>query len=172
METKRKADPLFITLVVLIFLILLSSTLVGGFYARYVSNSAQGDHARVAKFDIVESGQEFQQAFAISLDPQENTVLKDGAVVLTNNSEVDVRCTFYTESTENLPLTYTWTGDGLVGTVDPETSAISFVLDSNGEAKTFDLAITWDLADPQNSEFIYNRQVDGIVLKILCEQID
>ncbi len=172
MQVKRKADPLFIILVVLISLILFSSTLVGGFYARYVSRAEQGDQARVAKFDITETGQEFQQAFAISLDPSENAVVKEDAVILTNNSEVDVRCTFSTDSTENLPLAYSWACEELDATVDAVNKTVSFVIDSNATAKVFDLTVAWDLSQAEHSEFIYNRQVDGVVLKIRCEQID
>lgn len=179
MKTKRRADPLYITLVVLIFLILVSGTLMGGLYARYVSRGGAGDSARVAKFDITESGQDFQQAFAIGLDPQvdnENAAVtvaeREGAVVLTNQSEVAVRCTFSTESTENLPLLYSWACDGLDAQVDNVNKTVSFALPPNDTAKTFDLTVKWDVSQEENRAFTYNRQVDGIILKIRCEQID
>ena len=178
MKTKRRADPLFITLVVLISLILFTSTLMGGLYARYVSHGGAGDSARVAKFDIVESGQDFQQAFAIGVDPQvedaeaATVVVKDGAVVLTNRSEVAVKCTFSTESTENLPLLYSWACDELDAQVDAVNQTVSFALPPNDTAKTFDLTAKWDVSQEENRAFTYNRQVDGVILKIRCEQID
>ncbi len=178
MKLNRKADPLYIVLVALIALLLISSVLLGGLYARYVSKDSIGDQARVAKFDIVETGSVFQEAFAISLDPALDdkgaayAAVKNGAVVLTNQSEVSVRCTFSTESTENLPLLYSWSCAELDAEIDAVNRTVSFLLPANDTAKVFDLAVEWDVSTEKNREFVYNRQVDGIILSVYCEQID
>ena len=151
---------------------------MGGLMARYRSEGGGGDSARVAKFEILTGGELFTTDFAIGMNPSKEgedpaeraTVSKSGAVEITNSSEVAVKCTFYTESKGNLPLKFDWNSEDLEAT--PAGDGISFAIAPNATVKVFDLQIDWDVEEDENRSFLYNRQVDMITTRIVCEQID
>ncbi len=172
-KSSRRVDPLVITLAVLLVLTAVSSVMLSGIYAKYTKGDSADSSARVARFDITESGELFSKEFAIEIDPKVKTVELDDTVMITNNSEVDVRCTFSTSSQNNLPLQYQWTCGGDSQIITNENPTATFNLDSNEGEKTYSLKVIWDTeSNTSNTDFIYRRQVDSIILNITCEQID
>ena len=85
-------------------LILLSTALMGGLYAKYLSNGSGGDDARVAMFDVSTTISGVDATFA-NMSADTNTY----KITIQNNSEVAVHCdlvlTFNTDVSDYLVLT-------------------------------------------------------------------
>lgn len=147
----------------------LSFSVLSGIYAKYISSSNEAtDSARVAKFDVSDSGGMITHEYSLTLDPLE-TVSLDDSLNLSNSSEVDIKCSFEMQSTANLPLVFTWSKDGVDLGSAKAGEPVSFIVDTNTENQLLDLRIDWDETD---KSFIYRRQVDKLVLKIDCVQVD
>ncbi|MBQ8606180.1 MAG: hypothetical protein IJ408_05530 [Clostridia bacterium] len=165
-----KKNILFYILLTLIALTLISTFLLSGIYAKYVTTHSASDSARVAKFDVGEDGGMFTASYAVELDPETDETIAD-ALTLFNSSEVAVECVLSMESYANLPLTYTWTENGTEHTANADDTLTLNFPPLAGQTD-FDLTVGWDTASEENLSFIYRRQVDKIILNIECNQID
>lgn len=84
-KNRRPSGNLMMRLAAVLFCMVMFSTyLMGGLYARYVTRGSGSDSARVAKFDVVGSG---SGEIALRAESTENGVY---TVIVKNNSEVDV----------------------------------------------------------------------------------
>lgn len=160
---------LFYTAALLFCLTLVSFSVLSGIYAKFSSSSSEiTDSARVAKFDVSDSGGMMTYEYSLTLDPEESLEIAD-SLNLSNSSEVDIECTFEMDSTANLPLVFTWfDGSTELGSAKAG-EPVSFVVHTNTADQLLDLKIDWDETD---KSFIYRRQVDKLVLKVDCVQID
>lgn len=166
-----KLNPVYLLAAVLVILMAIAAVLMLNTYAKYITTADGTDSARVAKFEISDTGSMYETSFALEVDPIQPAAVND-ALTLTNNSEVDVKCCITVDSTANLPLIFEWTDeDGNKSSV-PADEAAEFTLESNGDSSVYDLAVKWDTSTDDNKSFTYRRQVDSISLTVKFEQID
>lgn len=159
-----KVNIVFSIAMVLLVLVMASSYMTSGLYARYVSQATGSDSARVARFDVQETGTLYTETFAVAMDPTYDDVLNPASIIITNSSEVSVRCSFSVTTTGNLPLDIYWhDGTNTVETVDFAPN------DTTGT--TFDLYVAWGDEEGDNS-YLYHREIDSITVTITCVQID
>lgn len=140
------------TVAVLLMLVLLSTGIVSGRYARYVSSASGEDGARVAKFDVTVSDNAFSSFFTVNIRPGDSI---KKTVKVTNNSEVVVAMDFSVENVyKNLPLEIL---NQLGGEIAP------------GETKDIPLTIFWpeDKADDS-----YCGKVDLLKISLTVVQVD
>lgn len=84
-KNSRPSGNIMMRLAAVLFcLVMFSTHLMGGLYARYVTRDSGSDSARVAKFDVEGSG-----SGEITLQA-ESTANGEYTITVTNNSEVDV----------------------------------------------------------------------------------
>jgi hypothetical protein len=86
----------------LLYLVLLSTWLLSGLSARFITGATASDEARVAAFDVTESSTMNRQ-FAVTMKPGDSS--SNITVRVKNSSETAVRYTITFELTGNLPLT-------------------------------------------------------------------
>ena len=153
---------------VLLCLVLISTHMMSGLLAKYTTSSRMSDNARVAKFNVTESGSATQSInFAINpLDTQlsENTSRIQYAIEVANYSEVTMsyKISAY-NATGNLPLILVMEHHG------NEANVTSGVLKPSAKTETLMLNILWEEG---NNIFTYNNKVDEIIVTVECEQID
>ena len=138
---------------VLLVLVLLTTSVIGGTFAKYTGAAEATDSARVAKWDIQLNGQSITKTFNIDLfntvydengtDAEDHIKVADGSIIapgtagsfdidLTNNSEVTAEYTIdYTVSNPaNIPVKFSLDGTDWKDSIDdldvttPETIAI------------------------------------------------
>ena len=89
---------------VLLILVMLSTSMVAGRYARYSTTVSASDSARVAKFSVVETGAFYKDNIAIAAIPGETC---DNILTVQNDSEVAVNYKItVTTPAEKLPLSF------------------------------------------------------------------
>lgn len=161
-RTTPKLNIMFSISMVFFVLVMISSYLTCGMYARYVSRATGSDSARVAKFEVTQSGQVFTETFSVSLDPT-TTDASNAEILIQNKSEVTVRCEFTFETTGNLPLDIYWTVGG--------NRVEEYVFSPNDTAgKEFELCVTWGGDDGDNYQ--YHREIDSVTVVITSVQVD
>ena len=157
----EKYSAIFLRLAaVLLVLVLLSSSLVTGRFARYVTTASGEDTARVARFSVTESG-DLMSAFNIELYPGAS---KNYTIAVQNDSEVYIAYTIVaTNQSGNLPLTFEISGmeqDGnsnLAGTMAPGVNA------------EYTMTVRWP--EEENSPALSGK-VDRILVTLNATQID
>lgn len=167
--TVLKKNILFYMLSGLFVLVAITTYLLSGIYAKYVTTANGADSARVAKFDVGTNGGMLETSYAVELDPITDQTITD-ALTLANSSEVAVECSLSVDSVANLPLVFNWKVDGETYSAKVDEAAV-IVFEPSTTEKDFDLEISWDESEESKS-FIYRRQVDKLILNIDCVQID
>ncbi len=172
---KKSTKIIFICLIAMIFCtILFSMQLVGSAYARYKTTVSNSDNARVAKFNITQSGTIFQEinvSFPRSEEEQPITL------EIKNDSEVAVEYVVtVTNVTGNFP-----TLQFVLKAADENTAPITTSTHENGvstnkvyrlpgnKTDTYTLDITL-LEDENNLE--YMGMVDYITISVTATQVD
>ena len=170
--SKRKKNIMLRAAAILLCLVMASLYLVTGLYAKYTTSDGNADGARVASFEIVTGG-DFAvcNPFKVVMVPGETTTRK---ITVENLSEVTAKCTITAENeTGNLPLQFSWKKGLLGGTVlagpEKDTVTASEVLAIGSGQQTYTLEITWP-SDYKASG--YQREIDHIIVSIVCEQVD
>lgn len=159
--TKRsRRVPLSVWLAYLLVATLIAT---GVTFSGYVTEAYGSDSARVAKFEVSESGHMFASVPTSNLYP--------GAVVyykieVDNKSEVAIRYTITpTNATRNLPLE--------LSVVDQDNDQGQVITDGGelapGAEGTYYLKLKWPV---EHNSVEYSGQVDRIQLELLAEQID
>ena len=107
MNENRKPHVLVLrTAAVLLILVLLSSSMVAGRFARYTTSASGSDSARVAKFLVTQTGA-LTTAIKVEITPGQRISLE---VEVKNDSEVAVEYAVTADNIEqNLPLEFTLT---------------------------------------------------------------
>ena len=142
---------------VLLVLVMLSTSIVAGRYARYTTSASGYDSARIARFSVTESGI-LRETFKVKIAPGEAIPIE---VLLKNDSEVTVAYTISAENYyRNLPLEFT--------VIDTAAQLPAEPL-APGETKTLALQVCWQ-ADKTDNQYI--GMVDLIHLTICITQVD
>ena len=163
MKRKKTNSAIFIyTAIALLFLTLLSMTLLPGLAAKFSSDASGSDAAHVARFDISASGSA-TASFTLDMAPNDPAVVK--TLRVESDSEVTVRYTLTVHSTGNLPLRYSWDG-GAAGDGDVATSV---TVAPGAYQKDHTLAISWLSGD---DSYHYEGELEKITVTVTAEQID
>ena len=155
-------------LLVLFFLVIISSYMTGGFYAKYATTSSGSDSARVAKFDIKiddTQGKFVSENFVISdFVPGKSETRK---LQITNSSEVAVKYTLTVKTTGNLPLNIKVEDVSL-------NSSNELVYMGNiaigGSPVELEMLIEFENKDEDN--YLLSYELDKIDIILSVEQID
>lgn len=162
MNSRKLSGILMRMAAVLLALVLFSTALVSGRYARYTSSASGSDSAKVAKFLIEEEGGIFgSEVFTCDLAPGET---EKASITVKNKSEVAVNYTLSAATTyQLLPLQYTVTYDGQTNPA-PFTCALA-----PGQTAALTLNIIW----PEDAvDAAYSGKVDTVELTLQAVQID
>ena len=177
MDCKKINSILMRVLAVLLMLVLVTSGMVSGRYARYVTTATYEDSARVAKFNIVETRGAALTQIPAKIAPGEVTEY----ISVRNYSEVAVEFTIKVESPyKNIPLKFRIVEESVengetVETVLEETEKVNEPLTFNGTIgpgqteKQYRLVIVWP-EDPDNIDYI--GRVDLIQVTLNAVQVD
>lgn len=154
---------------ILLILVMFSTCIVTGRLAKYVTTASGGDSARVAKFELTESGVQ-KNAFYVPIKPGVVTV---HTITVQNNSEVAMRYSVQmVNETNNIyglkfNLTGKKSGGILTGNFDADSNIFTDDLAPDSDEVTVEIQTTWDNTDPQ-----YAEMVDYVNIVITAEQID
>ena len=154
---------------VLLSLVLITTGMVSGRYARYVTSASGSDSARVAKFTVTQSILQRETDLAQTISIPEikpgETVIID--VVVEHDTEVAVRNTVDVQSLySNLPLTISVQEKGT------DTSGSSIFTAAYGPGtfkKEYEAAITWGRG---SNDLDHIGMVDLIIITVTSEQVD
>lgn len=156
MDNKKQPHVIMLrTAAVLLILVMLSTSMVAGRFARYTTSASGSDSARVARFSVTEAG-EFLQTASVRIHPGETVPL---AVQVKNDSEVAVTYSVTAENEYcNLPLEFVvLDGEKTVAHLAP------------GETKALAVQIGWQAEETEDK---YIGMVDLIHLTVHVTQID
>ena len=156
------------TAAVLLALVLLSSSVVTGRYARYVTTATYEDGARVARFNIVEDGR-----FVTDMGGYVAPGITKDVVLIKNYSEVAVEFTITVKNVyQNLPLTFEiWDGDTKLPQTEGSDGTVSFTgtVGASQQERVLQLGTVWA---PGDANLKYCGRVDLIQLTVDAVQID
>lgn len=153
----------------LLSMVLISTWLLSGLYARFTTSVTGEDSARVAKFKITADTTKFVDSFSKTLTPQSEPLSYQ--LTVDNASETAVKITAFLESEGNIPLIFTYSKDG--GTeknMTKEDGDVSFS-DSLTPADNciYEIRLKWD---DTRAEYAYADGVAALRLRVTAEQID
>lgn len=155
---KKSTRPNWILRVagVLFCLTLLSTHLTSGLYARYSTTWSGSASARVAKFEVTDTGT-FTQDLYLEYNPGANN---NYTIVVENRSEVTVKCSVEVKRlSNNIPVDMTVTGSITDVTFAPN--------DTTG--KSMDLTLNWPSS---KNDAAYSYEVDAFRVTVTAEQIN
>lgn len=142
---------------VLLILVLLSTCMVAGRYARYTTVASDEDSARVAKFSVTETGV-FREKVKVDMIPGQTVQLE---IHIKNDSEVAVEYTVTAKNEyENLPLEFSLIDNG---------QAVTAAVLAPEKEKNLLYQISWPASENSDQ---YIGMVDLIHLTIQVSQID
>lgn len=171
-KSKRKMNIPIRVAAVLLCLVLFSTCLVSGLFARYAIGAQSSDQARVAKFSI-EGSCELSQPMEASLIPGG---AEDATLIIQNNSEVSVEYTItVTNVTNNLPLSFRMEKAGASPAVQAGGSTLTDRQTPGGHTDQYTLHIEWpepadDAAKIEDLERM--GMVDYVMVTVTAAQID
>lgn len=152
---------------VLLSLVLITTGMVSGRYARYVTSASGSDSARVAKFTVTQSILQGETDLTQTIPMPEikpgETVIID--VVVEHDTEVAVRNTIDVQSLySNLPLTISVQEKGT-----GNSGSSTFTYGPGRFKKEYEAAITWVRG---SNDVDYIGMVDLITITVTSEQVD
>lgn len=150
-QSKKKTPIVFYIGMALLCLTMISIHFSAGMYARYVTTDHAQDEARVAKFDVKQSGT-MTQSLHKTMRPGDSFTKE---IEITNDGEAYVSCVVRVETTGNLPLDYSWT---------EQTVSLA-----PGDTETLSLTIEWS---GTNHNYLYSQELDELSIVVDCTQID
>lgn len=148
---------------ILLCLVLFTTSLVSGLYARYTARGESSDSARVAKFTIDMNSQLLDNSSIVKFDltPGETNY----AIEIENESEVAVISKIQVINiTKNIPFTFAFDGNEL----DSSGIAMRHALAPNS-TETINFTINWVNDD---TALNYIGMVDLIEIHLDIEQVD
>ena len=153
-QSHTKTPYTFYAAMVLLCLVLISTHLTGGLYARYTTHGDGEDAARVAAFDVtIDDHIPLSTTAAFTIQSITNTKY---TVTVTNKSETVVRAVLTAQNqTNNLPINIT---------ISPAEQIIGM-----GENKTITMTVNWSSTPVSHT---YAGLVDLILLTLTVEQVD
>ena len=154
---------------VLLMMVLVTTGIVSGQLARYITSAAGTDYARVAEFDITQTGT-LTESFTLPIAPGGSI---QRAVTVRNSSEVAVNYRIAVSNPEdNLPLEFSAVDSGntpLTLTGSGNAVELAGSLAQGGDSETYTLTIRWK--DGYTDDF-YAGKVDLIRITLIAEQAD
>jgi len=147
--------------IVLLMLVMVTTSVIAGLYAKYTTRGTDYDNANVAKFRIIETGEMMMNDVQVAIVPggEDETVL-----VVENAGEVSIKYTIDASNPyRNLPLGFKIKLGGTSYPVPFEGEIAS------GETHTYVLVTYWDSPD---RGIEYSGKVDVIEIGIKATQID
>jgi len=156
------------TAAVLLMLVLVTSGMVTGRFARYVTTATYEDGARVARFSIVEEGTFFTQMRA-NVAPGTSIEM----ISVKNYSEVAVEFTVTVDNVyDNIPLDFeVKNGENTLAKSENADGTVSFTgnIGPGQQEQKFQLYLIWP---PDPSNINYCGRVDLIRVTLDAVQID
>lgn len=158
MSENRKPHVIALrTAAVLLILVLFTTSIVSGRYARYTTSATGRDAARIAKFLVVEEGAT-EGMIKVRISPGETAKCQ---ITVRNDSEVTIEYSVAAVSEyQNLPLSFS-IGDG--------TSSGPTAILTPEQTKTVNLQVYWDANETSDR---YIGMVDLVHLTLTVTQID
>ncbi len=152
-------------------LVLLTTSMLSGFYAKYVSRATADDASRVAVFrvnqQLLNSGAAVQH-INFELLPSERS--KSWTIQVINESETAVRYTLTLQNeTGNLPVT-AWLDNQTLATFGGRDLGPGLL--GTGSQWQHQLSFGFDLDENSENSFLYHREIDHLILTLHCEQIN
>ncbi|MBU5481400.1 hypothetical protein [Blautia sp. MSJ-19] len=171
MENRRNFSRLIMqAFAILLCFTLLSMWLLSNMYARYTTQASGEDSARVAKFNVTETGKLTQDIEDISIAPGGSTEYE---VSVTNNSEVAISYSISAVNKyKNLPLEFQMykktdsDSDTKILVVEDQISA------TDRSEHTYTLKISWNTEDAGQRSENYAGKTDAFVITLKAVQID
>ncbi len=134
----------------LLVLVVLTTNMSGGLFAKYRTSSSGGDTARVAKFEVDANIQSLTHDLTLDIRPGESNFM----ISLENKSEVAIDCLIEVKNiTKNIPLVF-------------EVINGSNIL--AGETRDVTFKVKWD----ENGALDYMGMVDLVKIYITVQQVD
>lgn len=172
MTNNRKPHVIVLRLAaVLLILVMLSTSMIAGRYARYVTTATFEDSARVARFNIVE---EFSEPLFTDVGAriQPGTTTLEG-ITIKNYSEVAVDFVItVTSQYDNLPLSFEMKdGETELDKTVSANGVTTFIgrIGPNQQEKAFKLFISWPI---EENGIQYSGKVDVIRVSVNAIQVD
>lgn len=168
MDIKKLNYILMRTVAVLLLLVLVTSSMISGRFARYVTTASFEDGARVAKFNIIETKGPLMTQMEIDILPGTSTSVID----VKNYSEVAVAFTITVESLyDNIPLIFqVLDGDTVLATSAAKEDLIfTDTIGAGQDSRNFQLQIIWPVSD---TNINYCGRVDLIQVTLDAVQVD
>lgn len=157
MDLKKFSGILMRTVAVLLILVMMSTALAAGRFARYTSSASGSDTARVAKFSVTEEGT-LLHAFTVSMGPGDAP--ETGSVTVKNDSEVTIDYTISASMLYGfLPLQFTVDGASV-----PFTGTLA-----SGDTATYKFKVSWPISENDSS---YAGKVDCVNITLITAQKD
>lgn len=142
---------------VLLCLTLLSTHFTSGMMARYSTTVSGSDSARVAKFEVRQTGTFTQDLYLEDYYPG---VTKTYTIVMENHSEVTVDCTLTVlRLSENMPVEVT---------VSPAAGTVRLA-PNDKTGQTYNITLSWPAGI---SDAAYSGEVDAIRIRVDAVQVD
>ncbi|MBE6972008.1 MAG: hypothetical protein E7446_07850 [Ruminococcaceae bacterium] len=168
-RTKKRGGAIGISLcfaVVLLYLTVFSlHTSGGGIYARYSSEVEGEDSARVARFEVTETGTVLTNDIVEAMIPGE-TVIR--TVSVENRSEVTVKYSVtLVNLTGNLPLALS-----LEKISGGETDGAAYDVLNVGETADYNVVLYWPDDRPEDRCAEYSGKIDQVRVVLTAEQTD
>ena len=163
MSKRNSNKPFFLYLgIFMLGLCIISNSMLGGMFARYVTKDSNKDSARVAKFEIVDDGLYSDvTVLRVTAKPDaEHAFYYD----VTNKSEVSVRVIVTsTNLTNNLPLKIVVEGaEGKFFTDENSKVIIEFVV---GETQRIKIGFAWS-TDSENDLPYNSPEYAGMIYMV------
>lgn len=169
MDYRKINSILMRTVAALLMLVLVTSSMVSGRYARYVTTATYEDSARVAKFNIVETKNAFFTHIPAKISPGEATEY----ISVRNYSEVAVEFTIKVESLyDNIPLKFQIReGDAVLAESEKANDNLIFSgqIGPGQKEREYQLVIVWPIAA---DNIDYCGRVDLIQVTMNAAQVD
>lgn len=168
-HSRQKERWILYILVVLLCMVLASFWLMCNIYARYSTQASGSDSARVAKFDVQETGTLREEIINASVYPGFSETYTVG---VTNNSEVTIEYVMNVKNKyNNLPLQFRMLDSARneISTNSSDASA-EYALSKSAEIEagdssehTYQLEISWPVGQTNEGENLQNPDYAGKV---------
>lgn len=155
---------------ILLCFTIVSSYLTAGMFARFVSSDTVSDSARVATFNVSETGT-LVGYFAAELIPDVPCV-RD--IVVKNNSEVAISYTITIRNeSNNMDMSFRFGTEGDMQDMNPSADGYTCTsyLGALSEGQNYKLEITWNSKGPE-IDLEYMGCVDLIKVTLIATQVD
>lgn len=171
MKSKHSLREVVLTsAAILLCLTLISSYLTAEMFARFAASDSGSDSARVATFNVSETGT-LVGYFAAELIPGVPCV-RD--IVVKNNSEVAISYTITIRNESNnmdMSFRFGTEGDMHDMTLSADGHTCTSYLDALSEEQNYKLEITWNSKGPE-TDLEYMGCVDLIKVTLIATQVD